>query len=227
MMMSLGNAAFGRLEQLLRRGGGVLPMNGQAARLEITREIFELCAIERIIETGAFRGATTAFLAQFEKPVVTIEISSRFAAYVDARLKALPNVEVLNANSVDGLKAIIAKRQWLEYTTFIYLDAHWYDYLPLKEELELIFGNFSRAIVMIDDFAVPDDPGYNFDDYGPGKALTMDYVSRARIGTPTFYLPAVRGQHETGSRRGTVVIAAEPELAERLGKAPLLRQWRG
>lgn len=225
-MMKLANAAFGRLEQGLRRGGGVLPKNGQAARLEITREIFELCGIERVIETGAFRGATTSYLAQFGKPVVTIEISPRFAAYVRARLRALPNVEVRNANSVDGLKSIVAAGVGLQDTTFIYLDAHWYDYLPLREELELVFANFSRAIVMIDDFAVPDDPGYAFDDYGPGKALTMDYVAGTSIGAPNFFLPVVRGQWETGARRGTVVIAAAPDQVAQLRFAPLLREWR-
>ena len=32
---------------------------------------------------------------------------------------------------------------------------------------------------MIDDFQVPDDPGYAYDDYGPGKALTPDLVDPA------------------------------------------------
>jgi len=32
---------------------------------------------------------------------------------------------------------------------------------------------------MIDDFQVLDDPGYAYDDYGPGKALTPDLVDPA------------------------------------------------
>ena len=30
---------------------------------------------------------------------------------------------------------------------------------------------------MFDDFQVPEDPGYQFDDYGPGKAVTPVYIT--------------------------------------------------
>ena len=63
--------------------------------------------------------------------------------------------------------------------TLFYLDAHWNDHLPLREEVELALKHFAKAVLIIDDFAVPDDPGYAFDDYGPGKALTLDYLARA------------------------------------------------
>ena len=32
---------------------------------------------------------------------------------------------------------------------------------------------------MIDDFEVPGDAGYGYDDYGPGKALVLDYIRPA------------------------------------------------
>ena len=44
----------------------------------------------------------------------------------------------------------------------------------MREEVELAIANFSKAVLMIDDFNVPDDPGYRFDDYGPGKRLDID-----------------------------------------------------
>jgi hypothetical protein len=62
-------------------------------------------------------------------------------------------------------------------TILFYLDAHWNDDLPLEEELELIFSVHPHAVVMIDDFQVPDDPGYQFDEYGPGKALTPALIT--------------------------------------------------
>lgn len=70
---------------------------------------------------------------------------------------------------------------------FAYLDAHWGEDLPLAEKLEIVFSWDSDAIVMIDDFQVPDDPGYAYDDYGPGKALTPDLVDPAcrRLGNNT------------------------------------------
>ncbi len=63
-------------------------------------------------------------------------------------------------------------------------------------------------MVVIDDFRVPDDEGYRFDDYGPGKALTWDYVGpiAERYGATAAY-PATPSAEETGARRGCVVLA--------------------
>jgi hypothetical protein len=47
--------------------------------------------------------------------------------------------------------------------TLFYLDAHWEEYLPLRDELQLIYNNFPRAVVLVDDFKVDDDLGYGFD----------------------------------------------------------------
>ena len=54
-------------------------------------------------------------------------------------------------------------------SVFFYLDAHDSGDLPLREELEIIFENWSDAVVMIDDFMVPHDSGYGYGDYGVGK----------------------------------------------------------
>ena len=64
-------------------------------------------------------------------------------------------------------------------TVFFYLDAHWNDDLPLADEIDIIFSRCPWAVVMIDDFEVPSDPGYQFDDYGPGKALVLGYIRPA------------------------------------------------
>jgi hypothetical protein len=59
---------------------------------------------------------------------------------------------------------------------FVYLDAHWDDNLPLAEELAIVFAVCRNAIVMVDDFQVPFDDGYGYDDYGTGKSLIADYI---------------------------------------------------
>lgn len=218
-------ACVGQIEYWLRRSAAMLPMNGQAARLEMTREIFELCGIEQVVETGAFRGATTEWMAQFGKPVFSLEISPVYAAYTSARVKAYANVEVRNTDSVNGIAELARNTPACRLTTFFYLDAHWYDYLPLREELELVFGNFPRAIVMIDDFAVPDDPDYVYDDYGASKALTVELLGEMRYSPYACFLPAARARFETGARRGSIVVACHPELLDALRRAPLLREW--
>jgi hypothetical protein len=59
------------------------------------------------------------------------------------------------------------------HTLFFYFDAYSNEDLPLAEEIDIIFGRSPHAVVMIDDFEVTDDPGFAYDDYGPGKALNM------------------------------------------------------
>ena len=51
----------------------------------------------------------------------------------------------------------------------------------MRDEAELAVSNFSKAVLMIDDFNVPDDPGYGFDDYGPGKRLDINYLRAANL----------------------------------------------
>lgn len=210
-------------QQWLRVGA---PMNKQTARLEIAREIMELCGITRVIETGTFLGNTTEWFAQFNVPVITIEVLPRHFGYSSRRLKKFPNVELRLANSVDALKQLVGEPLDRSEPTFFYLDAHWYDHLPLKEEIETIFDHFAKPVIMIDDFQVPDDPGYGYDDYGPGKQLTLAYVATARAPMLSLYFPRTRSQWETGARRGCLVAAADPMLAAALDTAPLLRCWK-
>ena len=56
--------------------------------------------------------------------------------------------------------------------TFFYLDAHWRDALPLREELRIIATQHACAVVMVDDFKVEDDSGYGFDIYGNGCEMS-------------------------------------------------------
>ena len=92
---------------------------------------------------------------------------------------------------------------------FAYLDAHWGPDLPLREELEIIAAHWKRAVVMVDDFEVPGDSGYGFDDYGDGAALTESYLRRAAaLGSWTVRYPVAPSTVETGSRRGCCVLTS-------------------
>jgi hypothetical protein len=62
----------------------------------------------------------------------------------------------------------------------LYLDAHWSNNLPLLDELELIVSHWSRLLVMVDGFKIPDDPGYGHDDYGKGKVLALETLEASR-----------------------------------------------
>jgi hypothetical protein len=78
---------------------------------------------------------------------------------------------------------------------------------------------------MIDDFKVSDDPGYSFDDYGPGKRLDLDYLRASNLPELTVYFPSTPSHREDGARRGCVVATANPEMAAILDRIALLRRW--
>ena len=214
------------LDKLKNRGRAPRAMNGQIARLEFTREIIRRCGIARIVETGTHHATTTRWFAQFGLPVVTSEIDLQLAKLSKSRLRLFPNVEVRGADSISALKRLASEPIDHGLPTLFYLDAHWYDHLPLREEVELALKHFAKAVLIIDDFAVPDDPGYGFDDYGPGKALTLDYLARASTPPLMIYFPALASSHETGAKRGSVVVTANAEMAIVLDELPLVRRWK-
>lgn len=196
-------------------------MNGMTARLEATRQLIFACGVSEIVETGTYRGTTTEWFAQFGIPVLSIELHLRFFTFSRRRVAAFPNVTVRNGDSSDAVSEYVASGKG--DGTLFYLDAHWNDHLPLQQELEKIFPARPAAIVLIDDFSVPGDPGYGYDDYGPGKALTTEYLDRCALGRQHRFFPAVPAAQETGHRRGWVVLTGSDEVAAKLAAMPLLR----
>jgi hypothetical protein len=201
-------------------------MNGLTSRLETARQIFFRCGVRQIIETGTFRGTTTEWFAKFDLPVYTIESYRHNYEFAKLRLREKKNVHVEFGNSAEVLPILVATLD-TSLPTFIYLDAHWEDYLPLREEISFITANFKAAVILIDDFQVPGDPGYVYDDYGPGKALDGDYLKTCWADGMKAYYPSTPAAEEsgspTGSRSGWVVLTTNPEMAAALDQIQLLR----
>src|SRR6266851_8393096 len=173
-------------------------MNGQTSRLEATRQMIFALDVKYIVETGTFRGTTTEWFGQFAIPIETVEFSERFFHFSKTRLAHMAGVRVVNQSSIDFLKErISSKAAPRDAVHLFYLDAHGASYLPLREELQLIFSYYSKAVVLIDDFKVEGDEGYNYDDYGPGKALTLDYVESSNLPTLSCFFPAIKASQET------------------------------
>ena len=204
-------SVMGRLDLVrpsLRQSWGG-PLNGQQERQTIVRQLASAITFDAVIETGTYRGTSTEFLSTvFRSPVETVEQNIRYYTYAKARLSSDSKIRVTLGDSRTFLHEVGLRRS--RQTIFVYLDAHWEEDLPLQQELEIIASTWARAIVMIDDFAVPDDEGYGYDDYGPGKAL----VEAALPNLPawTLHYPAAPSDRETGRRRGCCVLMS-PELS--------------
>lgn len=202
--------------------------NGQASRRALFLAIVDKIAPFALVETGTFLGITTEFMSRTGLSLFTAESHARYFGIARGRLRHTRNVSQHFGDSRAMLRKLFAgPLHDPPRPVFFYLDAHWYKDLPLEEELRLIFAYCPLAVVMIDDFQVPSDAGYGYDDYGPGRALTFDYVAgvvtAARF--QVFY-PATPATEETGLRRGCVVLVKDSAIAARLAELPLLRAAR-
>ena len=115
--------------------------------------------------------------------------------------------------------------RYLDQDILFYLDAHWNNDLPLVEEIDLIFGKAKNAIVLVDDFQVPGDDGYSYDDYGGQKALTREYIDESvRKHNLAAFGPITPSRRETGEKRGCIVLARELTRGPVLEQMTLLRR---
>lgn len=225
----LGEKNLGRIDYFLKPGlrqglSGVF--NGQTFRREAYMEIMRALPRDAIIETGTFLGTTTEFFAESGLPVYTVESNPRFFAFASLRLRRFrPRVVLVEGNSVTFLEKLARDAALERKLLFFYLDAHWYEHLPLREELSIIFSRWKNAVVLVDDFQVPGET-YEFDDYGPGKALTMDYIKSIPGLELSAFFPVQPAEKETGLRRGWVVLAGQPTIAGELQKVSSLRPYR-
>jgi hypothetical protein len=181
--------------------------NGQAIRRELATDIILRMKPSTIVETGTFLGSTTGYLARFDALVHSSEISAPLYFAARQRLAQFRNVTLTLGDSREMLARLIANGVNAS-PAFFYLDAHWHDDLPLLDEVTMIDEHWASYIALVDDFEVPGDPGYGYDDYGRNKVLRYAYLEPCLRGKPIeVFFPNARSHRETGGRRGCVFLA--------------------
>lgn len=196
-------------------------MNGQARRQQLVRDLFAAIPFDEVVETGTFRGGTTAWLHEVSGlPVYSVETEERFFRFAQAKIGANSAVNVRLGDSRALLQDLSARPG--DKTTFFYLDAHWGEDVPRHEELRIIHDRWPACVVMIDDFQVPGDAGYGFALYG-GKPLDETYLPE--LAGWTMFYPSIRSETDTGARRGYAVFVPQL-LADRVAKLSGLRAAR-
>jgi hypothetical protein len=201
--------------------------NGQAARKEIFNELIQTIDFQCIFETGTWIGNTTGYMSEQAKiPVFTTEISRRYHCLAKMRLSGFNNVTLENLDSREFIRKLADDPGLRKARAFFYLDAHWYESLPLKEEIELITQHWDQFVIMVDDFEVADDKGYGYDNYGRDKALTIEHI-RPLLERHDLvpFAPRKSSDEETGRKRGCVVITRRGDLSGKLEKASTLRMY--
>lgn len=231
----LGEASIYRVKHLL----GIVPEayhNDQVA-LALVDRLVRTFEPSSFVETGTFQGGTTRYMAVTypELPIHSIEINATFHENCRKKLQPYRNVRLYHGSSekiiAEGLDA-----RWFGPRPFFYLDAHWYDYWPLCDEVRLIGRHLDEAVMVIDDFEVPGRPDFTFDEgggqpreKGQGKcnlALIQDCFSRDRpyrIVFPNYQL----ADCGAGSLIGSVIIlqGLGPQAVETFQRTGLVRQY--
>jgi hypothetical protein len=218
---------LGTLEYSLRRRhfesrGG--PLNAQQLRRQVFLELLEIFRFQAVVETGAYRGDTTGFFAQESGlPVYSVEVNARYYSYAKRRLGHHRRVNLTLGDSPGFLSALVRDRAVPKAGVFFYLDAHWGEYLPLRDEIKLILQHWQESVMMIDDFRVPGDDGYGYGTCA-GEELCLGYLKPlSRFGLVAF--PAASSSCESGARRGCVVLATRDAAADALAAAKSLRRY--
>lgn len=129
--------------------------------------------LQTAIETGTCLGYTTAFLAKFYKEVKTVEINSEFYHLaLHNRLAKLPNVVQYLGSSVDFMPTMLEN---CKKGIFVFLDAHWGEHCPLKNELQAIANAGIEPVIAIHDFVVPNHHELGYDKIGE-QAFTFEWL---------------------------------------------------
>jgi hypothetical protein len=182
---------------------------------------------DNYIETGTYLGMTTHFLASIaakrNAQVYSCELTDQFYNIARQTVGNFKNVHIVKENSVDFLQSLAHN----VYTArnFVYLDAHWYDYLPLRDELEIVKA-WSDATVMIDDFKVPFDSAFGWDRYDERREICFEHIHGV-LGEYPIYFPKYPARDEKVPPRGYCVIAFGKAARAVLDWHPLLRRYDG
>jgi hypothetical protein len=181
--------------------------NGDVVRARILADLYRLARCTAFVETGTFRGTTTILAARlFGGRVWSCELNGW--SWLVSSLRCLPyrRVSVMRQDSRRFLRSVVDRLTPSDAPMF-YLDAHWNADLPLREELDLILGACPHCVVVIDDFEVPEQPGFKFDVYGESK-LSLQLLASVggAHGGATAYFPAYPPELDTGARCGYIVV---------------------
>jgi predicted O-methyltransferase YrrM len=198
--------------------------NGQKNRARVFRAIDGKVPFENYVETGTFLGMTTDFLARRARArgahVYSCEINDRHYAIAQRTVGDWPNVRLEQGNSVDFLRALSPRLS--KAANFVYLDAHWRDYLPLRDELSIIKG-WPNTVVLIDDFKVPSDLRFGWDRYDEEQEICLEHIA-GTFGDNPIYFPNYPATDERAAPRGYCVMAMSTPLQAVLGQIPLLKR---
>jgi hypothetical protein len=139
--------------------------------------------IETLVETGTYRGVTTAWAAEHFRSVITIDISLEYIKETQSSLASQTNIEYIHD---DSRSALIACMSRISGNALFWLDAHkgggyfgQDDDCPILEEILAIHKFENDYIILVDDaraFLFPPQPPFDHTKW-PDIALVFDHLN--------------------------------------------------
>ena len=131
------------------------------------------------VETGTNVGSTLAYFAQRYPNIPCLSCEPDLEAFRHAHenVSGLTNITLYNQTSQQFLETLSEKHpEIFTKKVLFWLDAHGYGFQwPLKEELAFITKKFKQALILIDDFKVPNKEMFGYDEYD-GQICSYDYI---------------------------------------------------
>ena len=192
------------------------PFNGQRKRKELFTDLLKL-SFGAIVETGMFIGSSTAFFGRAGgAPVYAVEKNPVCSWFARLRLNRLAHVRIATGDSREFLKKLRESASFPKKNVLFYLDAHGAGDVPLPEEVAIITGSWSEFVIVIDDFEVPGDPGYHFDDHGKAGVFSLKCFDFRKNKHVALFSPSVPASSETGFRRGCIVLVSRDSMLPKI-----------
>jgi hypothetical protein len=131
---------------------------------------------EYFIETGLYLGYTSYFVAKNFTNIKCYSCDNNIDHFNLAQnnIGTLDNLKtelICSPLGLYQLNKIYDDTIFEKYNVF-WIDAHWYDYCPLNDEINYITQNYKKFTMFIDDFTIPYDNRFRND----GNSFTIESI---------------------------------------------------
>ena len=153
---------------------------------------------EYFIETGLYLGYTSYFVAKNFTNVkcYSCDNNSHFFDLAKNNIGELDNLKIeliCSPNGLYQLNKLYQDDSIFDKNIVFWIDAHFYEYCPLNDEIDYITQNFNKFTMFIDDFCVPYDNKFRND----GDGFTIESIKPYIKNKDKFkiYMPCYDSNH--------------------------------
>lgn len=170
-------------------------------------KLIEKFGVKTIVETGTHNGSTTIEFIKMVPNVFTIEINEQYYQSVQKELKQNKIIPIHGSSQIEIVNIAKCVYGKFEHPVLFYLDAHWYKYNPLLDELKAIANlGIKNCLIAIHDFKVP-GKDFGYDKFSDGTEYTYGFIQKSieaiyGVGNFDYHY----NEKADGAKRGIIFI---------------------